>query len=56
MPAANGWQVLDELEQLEGHPPVLLITAFGDASVHRRALDSGAWEIAFIPPGSAAAA
>ena len=42
MPGHSGLEVLDAGRQLEGFPPMILITAFGSDSLHARAQRLGA--------------
>jgi CheY-like chemotaxis protein len=42
MPGVSGLTVLDGISDRRDFPPVILITAFGDAETHRRARLSGA--------------
>jgi CheY-like chemotaxis protein len=41
MPGMTGMQVVEGLTSLPGRPPVILITAFGEAETHRRAQQLG---------------
>jgi len=42
MPGPTGLEILEALHDRAGFPPVILITAFGDAGVHARAQKAGA--------------
>ena len=42
MPGLTGLEILEELHECRGFPPVILITAFGDEGVHARARKFGA--------------
>ena len=42
MPLITGLEILEDLPQREGFPPIILITAFGDEHTHERARDLGA--------------
>jgi CheY-like chemotaxis protein len=42
MPGLDGWGVLERLRKSPGHPPVLVVSAHGDAETPRRATDAGA--------------
>jgi DNA-binding response OmpR family regulator len=42
MPLVTGLEILEDLPQREGFPPIILITAFGDQRIHQRARDLGA--------------
>jgi CheY-like chemotaxis protein len=42
MPGLTGLEILEDLHDHEGFPPVILITAFGDAGIHARAAKAGA--------------
>jgi DNA-binding response OmpR family regulator len=42
MPGITGMEILAGLRRAEGVPPIILITAFGDAETHRRAAELGA--------------
>lgn len=42
MPLVTGLEILEDLPQREGFPPIILITAFGDQHTHERARDLGA--------------
>ena len=42
MPGLTGLEILEDLHDLKGFPPMILITAFGDAGVHARAKKAGA--------------
>lgn len=41
MPGATGLEVIRGLSELENLPPTILITAFGDAEIHRQANEIG---------------
>jgi CheY-like chemotaxis protein len=41
MPGVSGLEVVQGLADLPGCPPVILITAFGDAAIHERARQLG---------------
>jgi CheY-like chemotaxis protein len=41
MPGPTGLEILEALHDRAGFPPVILITAFGDAGVHARARKAG---------------
>jgi DNA-binding response OmpR family regulator len=49
MPGVDGFGVLREVERLSVPTAVILITAFGDAITHRRALEHGAAEVVDKP-------
>jgi DNA-binding response OmpR family regulator len=42
MPGLDGWGVLDQLRSSPDHPPVLVVSAHGDAETPKRALAAGA--------------
>jgi len=42
MPGPTGLEILEALHDRAGFPPVILITAFGDAGIHARARKAGA--------------
>ena len=42
MPLITGLEILEDLPQREGFPPIILITAFGDEHTHERARGLGA--------------
>jgi len=42
MPSHSGLEILDAGQQLEGFPPMILITAFGSEALHERAKRLGA--------------
>ena len=42
MPLITGLEILEDLPQREGFPPIILITAFGDQHTHERARHLGA--------------
>jgi len=42
MPGLTGLEILEELYECKGFPPMILITAFGDEGVHARARKFGA--------------
>jgi DNA-binding response OmpR family regulator len=42
MPLVTGLEILEDLPQREGFPPIILITAFGDRHTHERACELGA--------------
>jgi DNA-binding response OmpR family regulator len=42
MPLITGLEILEDLPQREGFPPIILITAFGDQHTHERARELGA--------------
>ena len=41
MPGLTGLEILEDLHDFKGFPPMILITAFGDASIHARAEMAG---------------
>jgi DNA-binding response OmpR family regulator len=42
MPGLTGLEILEELHECRGFPPMILITAFGDEEIHARAKKYGA--------------
>ena len=42
MPGLTGLEIFEDLHDFEGFPPMILITAFGDESTHRKAKQLGA--------------
>jgi DNA-binding response OmpR family regulator len=42
MPGLDGWGVLARLQESPDHPPVLVVSAHGDAETPQRAVDAGA--------------
>ena len=42
MPGLTGLEILEDLHECKGFPPMILITAFGDENVHRKAKRLGA--------------
>jgi two-component system response regulator (stage 0 sporulation protein F) len=42
MPFLTGLEVLEDLHEYKGFPPMILITAFGDENVHKKAKQFGA--------------
>ena len=42
MPGLTGLEILEDLHECRGFPPMILITAFGDEGVHARARKFGA--------------
>ena len=42
MPGLTGLEILEDLHDYKGFPPMILITAFGDESTHRKAKQLGA--------------
>jgi DNA-binding response OmpR family regulator len=41
MPGLTGLEVIQDLQELEGFPVTILITAFGDQEIHRQAEEMG---------------
>ena len=41
MPGITGLEILEDLHDFKGFPPMILITAFGDANIHTRAEMAG---------------
>jgi two-component system, response regulator, stage 0 sporulation protein F len=52
MPGLTGLEILEDLHDCRGFPPVILITAFGDAGVHIRARRAGAAAVLDKPFGT----
>ena len=52
MPGLTGLEILEDLHDCRGFPPVILITAFGDAGVHARARKAGAAAVLDKPFGT----
>ena len=42
MPGLTGLEILEDLHDYKGFPPMILITAFGDENIHRKAKQLGA--------------
>lgn len=42
MPGLTGLEILEDLHECKGFPPMILITAFGDKEVHKKAEKFGA--------------
>ena len=42
MPGLTGLEILEDLHECKGFPPMILITAFGDENIHRKAKQLGA--------------
>lgn len=42
MPGLTGLEILEDLHDCKGFPPMILITAFGDENIHRKAKRLGA--------------
>jgi len=42
MPGLTGLEILEDLHECKGFPPMILITAFGDENIHRKAKRLGA--------------
>jgi DNA-binding response OmpR family regulator len=42
MPGLTGLEILEDLHECKGFPPMILITAFGDKGIRARAIKSGA--------------
>jgi CheY-like chemotaxis protein len=52
MPGLTGLEILEDLHDCRGFPPMILITAFGDAGVHARARKAGAAAVLDKPFGT----
>lgn len=52
MPGLTGLEILEDLHDCRGFPPVILITAFGDAGVHIRARKAGVAAVLDKPFGT----
>jgi CheY-like chemotaxis protein len=52
MPGPTGLEILEDLHECRGFPPVVLITAFGDAGIHARAKKAGAVAVLDKPFGT----
>jgi CheY-like chemotaxis protein len=52
MPGLTGLEILEDLHGYRGCPPVILITAFGDAGIHARARKAGAAAVLDKPFGT----
>ena len=51
MPGLTGLEILEDLHDYKGFPPMILITAFGDVGIHARAKLAGAAAILDKPFG-----
>jgi CheY-like chemotaxis protein len=52
MPGPTGLEILEDLHECAGFPPVILITAFGDPGLHVRASKAGAVAVLDKPFGT----
>jgi DNA-binding response OmpR family regulator len=52
MPGLTGLEILEDLHDCRGFPPVILVTAFGDAGIHIRARKAGAAAVLDKPFGT----
>ncbi len=45
MPGVSGLEAVQSMRDLEGWPPTILITAFGDQALHKEAMELGVWAV-----------